>query len=813
MRNFLILIFALTAQLSFAQAPANTIKGAVKDGSGKALRSATVSLLAAKDSAIKKVDITDEKGEYSFTNIKNGNYLLSYTMVGHEKAYSPSFELKDGQTFNAEIVSLNSAAGKLQSVTVVSKKPLIEVRADKTIFNVENSINATGSNALELLQKSPGVMVDNNDNITMKGKTGVRIYVDGKMMQLDAKDLAAYLKAINSNDIEAIEMISNPSAKYDASGNAGIINIRLKKNKKYGTNGSVNLGYVQGITPKGNGSLNLNYRDKKVNLFSNISAHRGFYENSMYLYRIQNDTLYNQSTINTNDNKNYNFKAGADFFLNRTNTIGVMANGSFGNEEWSSESRTPISYFPAGQNPQFIKELRSTNRVPGKRNNFNANLNYRFADTTGTEVNTDLDYGRFHGIGNSYQPNYYYGSSGSLLYSIINANNTPTDIDIYTAKTDVEMNKWKGKIGFGAKVAYVKTTNSFDFFNVVNGVSQKILSRSNSFTYTENVNAAYVNFQRQLGKKWSMQTGLRAEQTNSHGELTRADGVTQSDNDIKRTYIDFFPSAALTFNVNDKNSLNLTYSRRIDRPTYQDLNPFENKLDELTFQKGNAFLRPQYTHSIELTHTFKSKINTTLGFSDVKDYATVITDTTNGNATYIQQRNLAKQQIYNLSVGSALSFTKWWNGYGNAWFSYQVFRGEFNGAKIDRDYPIYGAYMQNTFTLGKDYTAEISGWFNGPSVWAGTWKNKAQGGVDVGLQKLFMQKKATLKVTVTDIFHTNPWYAVNDYAGVYINGHGSWESQTLRVNFTYRFGSNEIRAARQRKTGLESENSRIKSGS
>ena len=802
--------FAAFLQALHAQDLQNNsaVKGSVKNTSGTGLPAVTVSLLSAKDSLLKKAEITDEKGQFTIVKAKAGKYLLSYTSVNFDKVYSKVFELKDGQTFTADPVTLKQAAATLKGVTVTATKPMIEVRADKTIFNVESSINATGSNALELLQKSPGVMVDNNDNISMKGKTGVKIYVDGKPMQLSSKDLAAYLKSINSNDIEAIEMIANPSAKYDASGNAGIINIRLKKNKKYGTNGSASAGLTQGITPKGEGSVNLNYRDKKINLFSNVSTNVGKYENQMNLYRIQNDTIYDQHTAMNWEDKNINFKAGADLFATPKSTIGVMANGSFSKNEWSSNGYTPITYQPSGL---LVKELRSSNSVPAKRQNFNANLNYRFADTSGKEINVDLDYGLFHGTGTSFQPNNYYSSAGSLLYSIVNANNTPTDIYIYTAKSDVEFNKWKGKLGYGAKLAYVKTKNTFEFFNVLDGHNVKVPERSNSFTYSENVNAAYVNFQRPLGKKWSMQSGVRMEQTNSHGELTRADGVLQTDNNVKRSYVDFFPSAALTWTLNDKNSLNLTYSRRIDRPTYQDLNPFENKIDELTYQKGNAFLRPQYTNSFELTHTFKSKINTTLGYSHVKDYSTYITDTTNGNATFIQQRNLAKQEILNMSVGSPLTIAKWWNGYGNVWFSYQMFRGEFNNHPLHENYPMYGAYLQNTFTLGKDYSAELSGWFNGPSVWAGTWKTKPQGGIDIGLQKLLMKKRATVKVSVTDVFLTNPWTAITDFGGVYIKGHGQWESRTFRVNFTYRFGSNEIKAARDRKTGLESEKKRIKS--
>jgi iron complex outermembrane receptor protein len=798
-----LLGLAMTTQ-GFAQSKA-TVSGEVKDHNGKALQSVTVSLLEAKDSSLVKADVTGADGKFQIASYKNGKFLLSYAILGYEKKFSEAFEL-NGQNYQAPTPSLALASKKLQDVTVTSRKPMIEIKADKTIFNVESSINATGSNALELLQKSPGIQVDNNENISMKGKTGVKIYVDGKPTQLNAKDLAAYLKGINSNDVEAIEMISNPSAKYDASGNAGIINIRLKKNKKFGTNGSVTAGLVQGITPKGNASVNLNYRDKKVNLFGNVGGSLGRYENGLDLYRIQKDSIYDQHSINANNDKNLNLKAGADFFLDSKNTIGFLVTTNLSNNEWSSTSRTNVYYKPTNA---YIKTLQAYNTIPGSRNNMNSNINYRYTDTSGKEINFDADYGLFRGVGRSFQPNYYLDNTGSTLYTIINRNYTPTDIDIYTAKVDVELPKWKGKFGYGLKFSYVKTTNTFDFFNDISGVPVKQLSRSNSFTYKENVNAAYVNYQRQLNPKWSLQTGLRAEQTNNEGILTRADGVIQADNTVKRNYIDFFPSAALTWNVSEKNSLNLTYSRRIDRPSYQDLNPFENKLDELTYEKGNAFLRPQYTDNIELTHTWKSMINTTVGFSHVKDYATQTTDTAN-NATFIQQKNLATQDIISFSIGSPLPIAKWWNGYANLWGNYQMFKGQIGANSVSTNIAQYGAYMQHTFTLGHDYAAELSGWFSGPSIWGATWRTRSQGGIDVGIQKQLFDKKATLKLTVTDIFLTNPWTAVSDFGGLYVNGGGRWESQTLRVSFTYRFGSNQVKSARQRQTGLESESKRIK---
>lgn len=804
--SLVVLFMLLIATRSMAQ-NAGKVNGQVTDNAGKGLPSVNLSLLHANDSSLAKAGITNPAGKFELAVSKSGSYLLSYSLVGFEKMYSGVFTVNAGESFALQTAVLTPAVAKLGVVTVTSKKPMIEVRADKTIFNVEASINATGSNAMELLQKSPGVQVDNNDNISMKGKTGVRVYVDGKMMQLDTKDLAAYLKSINSSDIEAIEMISNPSAKYDASGNAGIVNIRLKKNKKFGTNGSMNLGLVQGITPKGNGSVNLNYRDKKINLFSNAGVYFGNNQSPLNLYRIQKDSLYDQKSTNISVNKNFNIKAGADYFVNSKSTIGIMATTNFSDHEFRSSSTTQIYYKPTNQ---FVKSLQAFNNIPGHRTNANFNLNYRYADTSGLEINFDGDYGLFRGTGRSYQPNRYYGDNNNLLYSIINRNSTPTDIDIYTAKVDVEHKLGKGKAGYGAKTSFVTTQNTFDFFNDnSSGVPVKILNRSNSFKYKENVNAAYVNYLQQLSSKWSIQTGLRMEQTNSEGLLTRADGVVQADQKVKRSYVDLFPSAAVTWTINPKNSLNLTYSRRIDRPTYQDLNPFENKLDELTYEKGNAFLRPQYTNNIELTHTLMGMINTTVGYSHVKDYASQITDTSD-NATYVQQQNLATQQIISFNIGSPLPIRKWWNGYANIYYNYQIFDGAIGGKGVKVTIPSYGAYMQHSFTLGHNYTAELSGNFNGPSVWGATWKTKPQGGLDLGVQKLLIAKKATIKLSVTDIFRTMPWTAVSDFGGLYIKGSGAWESRTVRLNFNWRFGSSQIKNSRDRKTGLESEAKRIK---
>ncbi len=798
-------LFILSITFSFAQNKYANITGKITETNGKPLTSATVSLHKSTDSTLVKTAITNSNGVFNMMSIKPGTYFTSATSVGFAKNSSATFSVAEGQDFTASALALSQGAKSLAEVSVTGKKPMIEVKADKTIFNVENSINATGSNAFELLQKSPGVSVDKDDNISMQGKNGIKIYVDGKPTQMSGADLAAYLRSVNSADIEAIEMITNPSAKYEASGNAGIINIRLKKNKNYGANGNISTGVAFGHTAKFNNSLNLNYRNKKVNLFGNYSNNFGKFQNTFNLYRVQNDSTYDQHSINISDNKTHNVKAGMDYFLNEKNTVGVMVTANFNNSTTNMNSSTLIS----PDNTKIpLRILYASNDLPGTRNNIDYNLNYKYADTKGNELDVDADVVNFRRRGTSYQPNYYRTpETGILLDERIYRNNTPTDIDIYTLKIDYEKPFYKGKLGFGGKYADVKTKNTFDFYNVNNGSDIKDLNRSNKFNYDENVNALYVNYNRQLSKKTTIQAGLRMENTISKGNLISY--IPQPDDNVKRNYTDLFPSGAITYTLNQKNTFNLSYSRRIDRPNYQNLNPFEDKLDELTYRKGNAFLRPQYTNSFQLSHTFLYKYVTSIGYSHIKDYFAQIIDTT-GNKSFITQKNIAQQNIVSLNFSAPLTITKWWNAFVTINGYHSAYKADFGaGKKININVDAFSAYGQQTFSIKKGPTFELSGFFNSPTVWGGTFKSKAFGGMDIGVQQSVLKSKGTIKLSYTDFLHTLKWKGISDFGGAHIEASGHFESQQLKINFSYRFGNSQVKAARQRKAAADEENKRL----
>jgi hypothetical protein len=807
MKNVLcLLIFTCAAYFSFAQSPAS-VTGKVITAGNKPLAASTVLLLSGKDSTIMKTAVTSNNGTFKIPSVVPGNYFLSITSIGYTKNVSAKFTVSPGQEYTATTMTLSQNATALATVTVSGKKPLIEVKADKTVFNVENSINATGSNAFELLQKSPGVSVDKDDNISLMGKNGVKIYIDGKPAQMGGSDLAAYLRSINSADIESIEMITNPSAKYDASGNAGIINIKLKKNKNYGLNGNVSTGANFGLTPKYNNSLSLNYRNKKINIFSNYSNNFGKYRNVMDLYRIQLDSIYDQHSYSISNNNSNNIKAGIDYTINKESTVGVVVNGNFYYGSSFSNSATVIS----PQNTEIpVSILYATNSIPSTRNNIDYNINYHFADTSGRELDAEADMITFKKTGTSFQPNYYRTpGTNDLIDSAVYTNYAPTDIKIYTAKIDYEQPFFKGKLGYGGKITDVKTNNIYNFYNVLNGANVKDSSLSNTFAYDENVKALYVNYNRSLGKKTTLQAGVRMENTQSTGNLVSE--TSQPDDIVKRNYTNFFPSGALTYILNAKNTFNLSYSRRIDRPGYQQLNPFEYKLDELTYNKGNPFLNPQYTNSFQLSHTFLYKYVTSINYSHIKDYFAQIIDTI-GNATYLTPKNLAQQNIFSLNISAPITITKWWSVFAslNAYHS-QYLANLGPGQNVNLKVDAFSLYAQQTFSIKKGPTFELSSYYSSPSVWAGTFKTNGIGFIDAGVQQKVLKGMGTIKLSFTDVFNTLRWTAFSNFGGSDINVSGHYESQQLKLNFSYRFGNKNVKAARQRKIANDEESKRLNS--
>jgi len=811
MKNvFLLFLFVCLA--AFA-GQAQQVSGLVRDAEGKPLNGVTVSLL--RDTVVVKLAVTRENGAYSFTGIPDGRYRIAASYVGFSTARSEAFAVATSQNTEVPALSLVRAAGaELKGVTVVARKPIVEVKADKMIVNVEGTINATGNDALELLRKSPGVLVDKDENLSVSGKNGVQVYIDGRPSPLAGQDLSQYLRTLQAAQIEAIEIITNPSAKYEAAGNAGIINIRLKKNKNFGTNGSATAGYNIGTFAKYNTGINLNHRNNRINAYGSLNYNYSRNDMRMDLIRSVGDTLFDGRSRNISDNRAASFKAGLDFTLNKQSSLGLLVNGNFADPSVEMSSRTPIIHRSTGA---ISRILAAENRSVLERDNVTTNLNYNYNGKDGRSLVLNADYGWYSINTNQLQPNSYFSANGNKLFSADYRMISPTRIDISSVKADYEQNLAKGKLGLGGKVSNTITDNDFRRYDVTSSGEFLDRDRSNRFRYEEQIYAGYANYNR-AWKGLVLQAGLRVEHTSltgtSTGEKQNGTGYASVRDVFRRSYTDFFPSGALTFNKNPMKVWNLTFSRRIDRPAYQDLNPFEFKLDEYTFQRGNTRLRPQYTNSVGLSHTYKYKLNASVNYSHVQDIFTQLIDTTDRSKSFISRQNLAKQNVIAVNLSYPFVY-KTFTSFVNINSNYSNYKADFGaGRNVNLDAFAFTFMSQNSLKFGKNktWTGELMAFYAAPTIYQGAFRARSMWAADLGVQKQVLKGQGTVRAAVSDIFRTLRFRGVTDFAGQRTDVVSIWESRQFKLNFSWRFGNKQVKAAKQRSSASEEESKRTQGG-
>jgi hypothetical protein len=786
------------------------ISGKVLDETHKAFPYATISLLNAKDSVAVKGTLTADNGTYVLNNIKDGNYLVAIYVIGYKKVLRGPFSITPQKTaYDLGSIQLVMDTKQLKGVEIVKKKPLIERQIDKTVINVENSVLATGNTALEILQKSPGVTVDKDGKISLKGKQGVTVMLDGKPTYLSSEQLANLLRSTEGNAIQSIELITNPSAKYDAAGNSGIINIKLKKNRNYGTNGSILAGSGYGTYYKADAGLTLNHREKKFNVFGNydISRNKGF--GTTDIMRVNNTSLnqtyFNQTADNDRYRTNSNFKGGLDYFINDKNTLGFAFNGydALGNTD--ADVLTLIGDKPLKTDSSVVAKNPSKYKYTG----ITYNLNYKGTlDTLGQEITFDADYSKYKGHEDNDFNNVYLdvvGQPSKAAY--IFRNSTPSKTTIWSGKSDYTypINK-EMKLELGLKSSFVKTDNNYIFENFLTNAWQNDVSRSNQFLYNENINAAYANISKKF-KTTSLQLGLRAEQTNSKGNSITEQKI------VNRHYLNLFPSVFINQELSKNNEMGISYSRRIDRPDYGSLNPFVSYLDLYSYRFGNPFLKPQYTNAFELSYSFKKTLNITLGYSHTTDVISdvLLTDTAK-KTIFISNQNLATQDSYNLNVSYPLAITKWWSTTNNLSTFYNKFKTpNLLGVPFQSGRLAFNFNSNQTIKLSNSMNFEMSGYYQSKQVY-GTILIAPQYSIDFGLSKNFLDKKLNLKFAANDAFKWQKGRITSTIPSQKYVVRETWESHVFRITCTYHFGSNEIKAARQHSASGDAEGKRVKSG-
>jgi len=830
MKKFITMLTAVVVTTAaFAQNKPGAISGNITTADNKPIDAATLQLLKAADKSLVKVAVTDKSGNFSFDKLAEGKYVISISAVGFAKKITEAVEIT-ATNVKAEVtnIQLLPQSKGLSEVTVVSTRQFIEQKPDRMVVNVEASPSNAGATALEVLEKSPGVTVDNDGNISLKGKQGVIVMMDGKPTNLSGADLANILRNLPASALDQIEIMTNPSSKYDASGNSGLINIKTKKNKGKGSNGSIAIGTTNSLfrhngneemTWKPSVSVNFNYRKNKVNFFTNgvynyregrsaLALVSRYYRDSKAI-----DSINNVNTYFRFRNNNYTLKTGLDFTPNKKNTFGIVLNGflfagrphPLTNTTYTTLAGVPFSKL----NTEIFNKL--------SWNNYGANFNYKHTfDTTGTELTLDLDYSRYNNTSDQQlSTGFFDGNNNKTSDSMFLNGHLPSTIDIYSLKSDFVHTYKNGlRLETGIKSSYVTSDNLVEYVRKAgNGWIPD--ARNNHFVYKENINAAYINLNKQI-KKWNIQTGLRAENTNTKG-------VQAIDNSsVTRNYVSLFPTIYATYTLNDKNTLTASAGRRLQRPNYQDLNPFTFFLDSLSYRQGNPYLTPQFSYNYELTHSYKGKLNTTLNYSNTTDVISQIINRKKGSngeiIGFLTSDNIAKYTNAGIAISTPVKFYKWWNAnlYGN------VYRNHYTGTYISNEtgkpevvpldlaFTSFTLNVNNNFTIGKGWSGEISGWYRYKTVEQLS-LSYPMGQMNFGLAKNNLLKgKGSLRINARDPFNWQRYHGITKYGTVDIDIRNTWDNRQYGVNFTYRFGKQQGQS--RRKSATEEEQQRVGAG-
>ena len=787
-----------------------SISGFVITSEQLPIESSTVILMNAADSTIFKVELADKQGAFNFSGLKPGSYLISFSSVGFIKSFSGPYLLKAGEGLkNIGKIVLTVSSKTLQEVEVTAKERFVEVKAGKVILNVESSILSAGSTAFDILARSPGVQVDNNDNIKLNGKAGVLVMINGKQTFMEKENLVDLLKSTQSNTIESIELISNPSAKYAAAGIASIIDIRIKKNKNFGTNGTLtamtgvsNMGKAYYPNFRYSSGLSLNHRTEILNVFGNYSHSDVSQSKSIQSNRLirSADRIIDVNYFSTQQRITESYRIGADFNIAPNHIIGVLFNGSTNKIGIDKLNRSDI--YNSGKIDSSIFAESNQNR---KLTNSVYNLNYKGAmGKKAGNISIDLDYLTYNRTSLENLSNRFINVSENPYRDNLNLkNNSPSQYTIQSIKVDysVPLNT-SSTLDIGIQTSKVKGESQLDFGTVTNFVFKADARFTNHFTINESINAGFFSYTKDF-KNSNLVIGLRAEATETKA-ISIASGVPTNPK-----YLDLFPNLQYSQNLNLNHKLLLSYGRRIERPGYDALNPSLAYLDQYSFKSGNPLLKSAYTQNLELTHLYKDKISTTFRVSFVDDVFLDINE--QNNETFVNTiitKNLDKQYAYGIEVNAPFEVTKWWNLDFNIQansikYSTKSSVGEFTNSSPD----VILTSLQS-FSLGKTVKAEISSMYETPTVY-GIYNFKAVYNVDAGLSMSLFQKKGILKLRLTDLFNSLQNKYDSNFENLDLRIFDKKESSTAQLSFSYSFGRKTIKSARRRNTGSETEQGRV----
>ena len=777
------------------------VSGTIGNAAGTPQQYVTVTLHRAADSVVVKTEYTDQQGAFQLAAASGGRYLVSAGQVGFHRYWSPVFVLPATGLVLPAIRLAASSATTVPDVVVTGRKPLYERRADRTVVNVADSPLTAGSTTLDVLGRAPNVTLNSNNDLRLRGREDVLVYVDSKRVPLSGQDLTDYLRALPAEQIQTIELITNPPASYDAQGSAGVIDIKLKKDQRLGLNGSANASYGRGVYGKFVGGGSLNYRRKNLNLYGTYaySDRRDFTRLEFERQYAATATLPAASSQQYSERlphlQSHSAKVGLDLTLSKRTTLGVALTGLASQTGSITTSNGKFVEQMGGASSSYTSQvIQDLNRPSGS---VNLNLRHVFADSaTASAISADVDYARYY---TRRQLDLFTNYELPTQFTSLLHGDQHNTLDINTARVDYSRPlPHRARLEVGAKVTQVVNSSDAIFTNTINGTTTAQQRISYPFRYHENVNAAYVNLHGATGKT-TLQVGLRAEQTNTKSDTS----------DVRlreKDYFQLFPNVLVQHTFSKNHALALSVARRIDRPSYSQLNPLRFYVEATSYIAGTPSLQPPTSYNFELTHTYKGKYSVALAYARTNQpIVNAVQPAPDGGRVVVNQYvNLTTENFYTLTLTAPLELAKWWALDASGLLYYNQYQGYLNGTDLDRGGLAYNLKVNSSFTLPQGWSADLSGLYESKEVY-NFQRIKDRGQVSVGFQKSLWNKQATLRLNVADVFYTTPLHVTSTYDNFSETYYQRYDMRVVTAALTYRFGNGKVAAARKRAAGAEEE--------
>ncbi|KAA2238627.1 outer membrane beta-barrel protein [Chitinophaga agrisoli] len=759
------------------------VSGKIIDSStNSALELVTVRLQSA--AMQEKVVSSDSAGGYTFTGLQPGRYKLVLSFINFTERILPLNLGKD----TIVNLSLSRSSRQLNAVNVNARKPVLERKIDRLIFNVSNNINVIGSDALEVLSHTPQVKVDGN-SISIIGKEGVTIMINDRPLQLGPEARAAYLKSIPAESVERIEVMTNPPAMYSAQGSSGIVNIVLKKKKDPGYSGTANLNLSKSKSGGASGGVNLNYNSGKMRYFGSINSAKGAHiptYNRTVFYESQTQQ---ESTETKELSQFVNGEAGFDADLSTTSSLGASVNFFY---SYPYQTNTVRALFIDNKDklPDSISEQHNREKVAYRSISSNIHYAKAFDTLNRKRLVVDADWAATSFDRPNMIDNILYGADGNPLpgrfSSTISSNAQSTDL--YSLNGVVYLPGRQDELSFGGRVNFIKNTN--DVLLDVSGDGAAHINNKNLFTFNENTQALFVNYKTDLGSHWSFQSGLRGEYTQTKGH-----SYTIPDSIHTNAYFNLFPTIYLLYKLNSKHTLTLNYGRRINRPGFNSFNPYRQYYSQYQYGEGNPLLQPSISNNFSLSETYNDNLNISLQYSYSNDQTGVISLVQdNTRTTVLKFFNFLSTRSALLSVNYTIDKIKWFQSINefDLYYNRSVSSLGYTAPEISGWGAAFSSDNSFFFNSAKTFAGGVYFSYQFPDV-SGIYNNARYYYFDVSARYLLLKSKLQVAIKLSDLFKTrnvSSQYLVN---GILTTDMSNNDSRRVTLSLRYNFGNNRLK--------------------